>query len=121
MIKHVLAAMRTLREQIVRDEYELQRTIGQALDRAGIRYEKEANLMPRCRVDFLCDGGICIEVKKGKPASKQLASQVARYAVSDKVRAIVIVVERNVFRVPSQVHGKPVHYVALSANWGIAL
>lgn len=102
-------------------ESQIHGAIAAALDKRGIGYEHEHVLGPRARVDFLCAGGIAIEVKKGKPGSKALEAQAARYADFESVTCIFLVVERSVFEAPVEVNGKPVHYIALSKNWGVAV
>lgn len=102
-------------------EFDIHDVIAEAIHGRGVSFEREFRLGPRCRVDFLCADGIAIEVKKGKPNGPALTAQVTRYAAFEAVSAVVIVVERCVFDAPDEVHGKPVHYVALSRNWGISL
>lgn len=102
-------------------ESDIHAAIAAELDRQGIHFEHEHTLDPRNRVDFLCAGGMAIEVKKGKPTSSALEAQAARYAEFDAVTSLFLVVERCVFEPPSEVNGKPVHYVALAKNWGVAL
>lgn len=92
-----------------------------ALLDAGIAFSHEHSLGRGCRIDFLCDGGVGIEVKKGKPNRKSLAKQVERYAAFKAVTALVVVVERNLFDPIREAGGKPVAYVSLSRNWGVAL
>lgn len=115
----ILKILGQIRSVYFRDEYAIQKRIAELLTANEVDFQVEYSLDRRNRVDFLA-GGTLIEVKAGKPNSQRLASQVERYAQFPEVEAVVIVVERNVFRVPLCVNGKPVHYVSLSSNWGVA-
>lgn len=114
-------ALKRLRVGTVADEYQLQRMIAVALADAQIPAAPEAKLGPGCRVDFLTEGGIAIEAKKGKPSCRKLASQVERYCRWAAVKGLIIVVERNAWSLPAESAGKPVRYLSLHRNWGIAL
>jgi hypothetical protein len=117
----ILDALSSLRLHPQAKEFDIQEAIRQKLYTTAIPFWKEHKLGPGARVDFLCGYGIAIEVKKGKPNSATLRAQAARYAAFDAVFCIILVVERCVFDAPAEVDGKPVHYVALAKNWGIAL
>jgi hypothetical protein len=91
------------------------------LDSAGIAYRAEVKLGPRSRIDLLTAGGVGIEVKQGKPNSRQVWAQLERYAASAQIAALVVVVSRNIAGHGCLAGGKPVRYVALNRNWGIAL
>ena len=120
-IQIIIDVLKTIRlTRITRNEYELHQLIGHTLALHHIEYEKEFVLGPRNRIDYLV-GSIGIETKMGKPSSRDLEAQATRYAQFDRIGALILVVERNAFHVPSEVNGKPVHYVALNNNWGIAL
>jgi len=117
----IIAALSTLRLQASPTEAAIHAAIADALTAAGVAFEHELVLGPGARVDFLCDGGVAIEVKKGKPPRKSLEAQAARYAAFADVSAIVLVVERCLFQPPPDVNDKPVVYLSLSKRWGIAL
>lgn len=119
LLDRIVAALGNLRLHATVSEQHIHRDIGEALDRAGIKHEHEVKLRPRCRVDFLCDGGVAIEVKRGKQHTGRVEAQVARYAASPKVSAVVLVLERNLIHTPAGAHGKPVRVVSLATNWGI--
>lgn len=119
-MKEIISALGALRIPLVTDEYQLQAMVGEALCAASINYEKEARLAPRCRVDFLCEGGVAVEVKRGKPRKAQLLEQLRRYAALDAVASVVLVVERTA-ELPRTVLGKPCQVVALNRLWGVAL
>lgn len=120
MIDTVLTAIRTVRIGVVSEEFEIHRAIAGALDLAGIRYQHEYKLGPHCRIDFLTDGGIGVEVKKGKPYSVAVEKQLIRYASFEDVKGIVLVIERYQ-DVPSEICGKPCRSLGLRKLWGISL
>jgi len=119
LLDSVLAAVRSIHLPPVRLESDVVDEIRKVLDGAGISFELEVVVAPRCRVDFLVEGGIVIEVKKGKPNTRTVAAQVQRYASGEKVKAVVLVSERGLVHHIGEAHGKPVKYVALSKNWGL--
>ncbi len=119
-MEEIISALGALRIPLVTDEYQLQALVGEALGREGIAFEKEARLAPRCRVDFLCAGGIAVEVKRGKPPRGRLLEQLRRYAAQEGVRAVILVVERTA-DLPRTVMGKPCAVVALNRLWGVAV
>lgn len=113
----VLSALRTIRVRHLDQEIEyLHPLVAGSLDSAGIRYQHEARLGPRKRVDFLVTD-IVIEIKKRKPVRASLIAQLEKYASCDIVRAIVLILERSV-PVPEHIHGKPVRTISLNALWG---
>ena len=118
-LSSVLQALQRLRAPFCPGEYDLHSLAAQALATGGIEYLHEVTLSPRCRIDFLA-GAVGIEIKKGRPAPGRLAGQLARYAQSDRVKALIVLVERSA-GLPARILGKPC--VVLSANrlWGIAL
>lgn len=120
VLDKVLSAIRTVRIGIVAEEYEIHRSIAAALDAAGIRYSHEYKLGPRCRIDFLTESGIGIEVKKGKPYSVAVEQQLERYAKFDEVTGIILVIERYQ-DVPKEIAGKPCRSLGLRKLWGISL
>ena len=72
------------------------------------------------RVDFLCGGGVAVEVKRGKPPHGKLLEQIRRYASQPQVNALILVVERTA-DLPHTVCGKPCRVVALNRLWGVAV
>jgi hypothetical protein len=103
----------------VRLEADVVDAISECFAQHGIAFRREVKLSSGCRVDFLVDGGVAIEVKKGKPNASAVSNQLLRYAASCKVKAIVLVSERGLIRHITEAHGKPVRYISLSHNWGI--
>lgn len=120
-LSSILGTLRSLHLHPQGLEYEIQDRIAESLTIHGVSFRREYRLGSRNRVDFLCPDGIAIEVKKGKPASAALTAQAERYAAFEVISTIILVVERCVFDAPETVNGKPVHYIALAKNWGIAL
>lgn len=119
-MESVAAALCAIRAPVVPDERHLQGIVAAALDAAGIAYEREARIAPRCRVDFLCAGGIAIEVKRGKPYPAKLLPQLRRYASSEHVKGMFVVVERTA-SIPDSIGGKPCRLFGLNRLWGIAI
>ncbi len=117
----ILRTLECLQLHPTAKEFEIHEHIKHLLSIACVQFQHEYILGPRARVDFLCAGGIAIEVKKGKPNSRTLEAQAARYAAFDAVTVVILVVEQNVFQPPEEVHGKPVYYVSLAKNWGITV
>ena len=101
------------------EEYDIHAQVASALGAAGLPFEHEYKLGPRCRIDFRV-GRIGIEIKKGRPASSDLARQLGRYLMSDELDAVIVVTQR-VTRVPESIHGKPVYLLSLNRLWGVAL
>lgn len=117
----VVMALRNLRLHPAISEVAVHRAISDCLRAAQIAFEHEVRVGARCRVDFLCEGGVAIEVKRGKPNTGTVAAQVRRYCACDPIRALVLVTERGLQQVVSEAHGKPVRTVTLAENWGVAL
>ena len=105
-IKSVLAALHPLRLTPMEDEIGLQDRIETALTAGGITFEREVTLCRGSRIDFLAAGGVGIEVKRGKPAKGPLLRQMARYAASESVSALILVTERTT-ALPREIDGKP--------------
>lgn len=121
VIERITEALSGVRSSLARAETELHDVIAGKLTAAGLAFEHEYTLGPRSRVDFLVEGMIGIEIKKGKVGSRALCEQAARYCGFDAIKGIVLVVERCVFRAPDEGElGKPVRYISLSRNWGVA-
>jgi RecB family endonuclease NucS len=117
----LLLALSDLRLHLQRHEFNIHREIGSILNRLGIVHQHEAKLSRYSRVDFLCADGTAIEVKRGKPNTRQVEQQVQRYCEHNAITRLILVSERGLIRVPQSVNGKAVHTIALSTNWGISL
>lgn len=120
MLQEVIKALATLRINVIKEEYDLQDKIAAALTEAGIPHKKEFKLAERNRIDFLVDGGIGIEVKKGKPNKVNVISQLLRYAESPYISSVVLVIERNM-DLPGEINGKQCKSIGLNKLWGISL
>jgi hypothetical protein len=92
--------------------------IAGALSARGIDCEREKRLGPRCRVDLFARG-VAIEVKKGRPYPPAVERQVGRYAVWNRVGAVLLVLERSI-PLPDSIRGKPLRVLSLNALWGVA-
>lgn len=96
-------------------ESDLQAAIADALDAAGIAYEREVRLRAADRIDFLV-GNVGVEVKV---AGTDLAAarQMQRYAASPSVEALVLATTKpaHLFLDGRPLVGVPVH-VALIAG-----
>ena len=115
----VYAALTRLRVPIQRGEYDLHRLVCLALDEAGIPWQHEVKLGPRCRIDLLC-GSVGIEIKRGKPERQRLMDQLTRYAACGEIGSLLVVAERSI-DLPRSILGKPVRVLCLNRLWGIAL
>ena len=117
---HVIRALRELRVPQALPEAELHRMVLERLDAEKIAYRNEAVLGPRRRIDILTDNGVGIELKIGRPDRKKLHRQLESYAASEKVRFLVVVIQKSV-ALSSVIGGKPCETVVLNKLWGIAL
>ena len=118
-IERIIDALAAVRMSAQPEEYDIHAQVASALGAAGLPYEHEHKLGPRCRIDFKV-GRVGIEVKKGRPASSDLARQLGRYLASDELDAVIVVAQR-VTRVPESICGKPVYLISLNRLWGVAL
>lgn len=118
-MRQVLSVLAALRVGIgtLDSEADLQERVAATLSAGRIAFERERRIAPGCRIDFLADGGVGIEVKRGKQSS--VLPQLERYAAADAVRALVLLTERRI-AVPAAVGGKPCAAVVLSYLWGVA-
>lgn len=115
----IITALKCVRVPAMPGEYDMHGMIGSALTEAGLEYEHEYKLAPRCRLDFMCSS-VAIEVKKGRPNSAGLIKQLTKYMEHDEVSEMVVVVQKRVW-LPETICGKRVRLVALNMLWGVAL
>jgi hypothetical protein len=116
----VMACLRDMRlMEAGLDEADIQDRILALLIRAGFPAQREKTFAPGCRADIWIDG-IVIEVKKTRPDRPAVRAQITRYAAHKDVRAVVLVLERNVV-LPETISAKPIHTISLNSLWGIAL
>ena len=118
-IARVADALASVRMPAQPEEYDIHAQVASALGAAGITFEHEYRLAPRCRIDFKA-GRVGIEVKKGRPASAALRQQLLRYLASDELDAVIVVTQR-VTALPGSILGKLVVLVSLNRLWGVAL
>lgn len=116
----VLEAIRTIRlRKVGQPESYFQLEIAGAIERAGIKAEREVPFAPRCRADVWVNG-IVVEVKKKRPPAASAIAQLERYANVEKVRGVILVLEKSL-HVPESINNKPVAVVSLNSLFGIAL
>lgn len=113
MLESVLAPLRNWSPGFG-NESELQLAIAERFTQAGVAFEREVSLSRVDRIDFLV-GGIGIEVKT-KGAENAIVRQLARYAQSPRVDALVLVTTRWTLSLPADLGGKPVHRLLLEGN-----
>ena len=90
----------------------LQEGIAEALGRAGVAFEREVELLPGDRIDFLA-GPIGVEIKLAAGLS-QVTRQLHRYAQSTRISELLLVTGSvRLARVPRSLNDKPVHVAAL--------
>lgn len=119
-LERVLRILADIRIQPAPLEQNVCDAVCEAFGKEGIPFGKEVTVAKGSRVDFLLEGGLVIEVKKGKPTCRVVEDQVKRYCEADTVSAVILVSERGLIAPPTKEHnGKPIRYVALSTNWGV--
>ena len=119
-LDRVIGVLSALRTPQAAQEAELQQAVEECLRENGISFLREAVLGPRARIDFLTEGGVGIELKKGRPDSRSLKNQLERYAEHEKVHALVVVTQKSA-SVPAKVKGKLCVQISLNRLWGVAL
>ena len=118
VLDEVVRALSSIRAPQVQDEYDLHALAAFALQQAQMEFVHEAKLSPRCRVDFLV-GDVGVEIKRGRPNAKALSAQLARYARSPRVGALIALCEKSC-PLPEKIGGKPVRVISLARLWGLA-
>ena len=108
-----------LRIPAVPGEYDLHEMVRSAFCVAGIDFEHEVNIAPRCRIDFLV-GDIGVEIKQGKQYASRLRVQAVRYLSSPLLNGLILVTTRGV-HLPGVIMGKPTYILGLNRLWGVAL
>lgn len=104
-----------------KQETDVQAAASAALARAIIPHRREVTLGLGSRIDLLTTKGVGIEVKIGAWASCEVVAQLARYADTFKVRALVLLCERGIDLPPTLGPAVPVRLVRISAGRRIAV
>jgi hypothetical protein len=116
MLSRLTAILRSCRF-VCTNEAELQRAIAQALESAGIVFQREYRLGDAGRVDFYIPAGrVGIEVKvKGSPSS--VIRQLHGYAGHAEIDGLILASTKASHRgFPDAMQGKPVVVVGLWRN-----
>jgi len=93
-------------------EAALQDGVAQSLEKAGLSFEREVELAPGDRIDFLA-GAVGVEVKLTGGLS-EVTRQLHRYAKSERIQELLLVTNSvRLARVPEALQGKPIHVAAL--------
>ncbi len=95
------------------NERDLQDAIAVVLKQRDIPFSREVKLTDRDRIDFLVGLGIGVEVKI-ECQTTELIRQLARYAASEDITALVLVTTKHrLALMPDALAGKPIHVVHL--------
>ena len=121
-LDRVASMLRRIRLPVAIHEVDLHARVAAQLRNGGVPFEPEYRLGPRERIDFLTDGGVGIECKRGHPNGPALLRQLERYAAHREVRALLVVLPwKKHVSVPDEIGGKPVMTLSLNELWGVAL
>ena len=95
------------------DEKQLQDELEKLFIANNISYEREVDLSPQDRIDFLVDSSIGIEVKVDSTWT-QVSKQLQRYLKSDRLSCVILITTRSKHRsVPTLLAGKTVYHAML--------
>lgn len=89
----ILKVLRAHRGFSMINEGETQMKVAKVLTDNGIHFAREVRLSERDRIDFLCEGGIGIEVKV-KGGRMDYIRQLKRYEEHDSIKSLVLVTAR---------------------------
>ncbi len=121
-LERVASVLRRIRLPVAIREVDLHAIVAEQLRGARISFEPEYRLGPRERIDFLADGGVGIECKRGHPNGPALLRQLTRYSAHREVRALLVVLPwKKHVSVPREIGGKQVMTLSLNELWGISL
>ncbi len=96
-------------------ESRAQDQIALALKAAGVEFTAEERLSDEDRIDFLCAGGVGIEVKvKGNPM--EIFRQAGRYLRHERVAALIVASSKTL-TLPRTIEGKDCLVVWTGAAW----
>jgi hypothetical protein len=100
-------------------EADLQASVESALRVAGVTFVREVVLAKGERIDFLCAGGIGLELKI-KGGGSEVLRQLQRYAASEVIAELVLVTTRvqhhALLGAQRTVGGKPLRVVRVSGG-----
>ena len=111
---HLVTLLRGQRYQFA-DETRLHALMEDVLLRAAWNLEREVQLSPRDRIDFIVDGDIGIEVKiKGRVG--ETVEQLTRYAASERIGELILFTTRlQLAAMPLDIDGTPLHVAYLTS------
>lgn len=101
-------------------EHEVQDTVQASLVRLEVPWVREAKIGKKFRIDFKVER-IGIEIKKGRPASKSIASQVERYLRTGELDGVIVICERRPLETPSNLAGLPVRWISIGSLRGVTI
>lgn len=119
-MQNVINALETLRVGVMADEFAIQSQVSKVLTENGIVFQKEARLARGKRVDFLCENGIAIEVKRGMINKNAVLKQLTGYAMEDNVKGLILLTSKKV-AFPEAICQKPLKVMGSFGLWGVAL
>lgn len=96
-------------------EEEMQLALNDHLRASGIRFEREAILTKKDRVDFLLAGGVAVECKVKGPAMA-VFRQCERYVQSDRVWSLILLTAFHM-DLPESINGKRCAVVKVGRAW----
>lgn len=115
-IEEIIGLLKRLRLHVIKEEIEIHKQIKKLLDSEGIKYEYEYMLGRGNRIDFLLEGGIGIEVKKGRPNQTKVIKQLTRYLSFGEVNKMILVMEKTM-PIPREINGKECRLISLNRLW----
>ena len=101
--------MRSLRLPVT-TELALQDALEEWLTAAGMPFEREVQMGPKDRIDFMVAGNIGIEVKTRYPR-RQIYRQLERYCEGKRLHGLILVTG-TYLGLPADVHGVPLFLVS---------
>lgn len=120
LLKRITSTLSKLRIPVVIEEFQIHDLIAEILKKEGFKFRCEYKLGPRSRIDFFIEDCVGLEVKKRRPNQAAVINQLNRYAASDKIKAIILAIERYM-DLPKKVNGKPCISIGLNKLWGVSI
>lgn len=100
------------RRSALAQETKLHEAIADALRALKWQFTQEHRLNAKSRLDFMLNGGIAIEVKKGKAGLAEM-QQIGRYLEHPAVTGCIVIALRCDSRLPATFLNKPVVTIEL--------